>query len=198
MPANVLAEMNDHAVMWLIQAIPKKVSAIVDELLAGEIHRTNFRKGPVMNWFSRSERENGHKIAKGFSVAEACTSCGWCVRNCPTRNIEITESGGKPQFLDQCVFCTRCLNGCPVGAIKAKGPFQLKNSLDMDAVERRMEGLSSIRWKSAARAWCSKGSEITCWINIDVASATFFTIQSIPPFYGLQRVRCKPHKNLQY
>jgi len=46
MPANVLMEMNDHAVMWLIRAIPKKVSAIVDELLAGKTHRTHFRKGP--------------------------------------------------------------------------------------------------------------------------------------------------------
>ena len=141
MPANVLAEMGDHAIMWLIRSIPKKISAIVDELLAGKTHRTHFRKGPVMNWFSRSERENAHKIARGFIVTEACTSCGWCVRNCPTLNIEIPEPGGKPRFLEQCVFCTRCLNCCPTNAIKAKGPFQLKHSLDLDAIEKRMEGV---------------------------------------------------------
>jgi ferredoxin len=157
MPANVLALMSDHAIMWLIRVIPQKVSRIVGELMDGKVRRTNYSKGIVMNWVSRSERENASKLAKGFTVTDDCTSCGWCVRNCPTRNIEIPAPAGKPIFADSCVFCTRCFIGCHSNAIKSKGPFQLKHSLDLDAVERRMVGVELEPVEKCCKGWVFKG-----------------------------------------
>lgn len=157
MPANVLLEYNDHLVMWLISVIPKKVTQIVGDLLMGEVHRTHFRKGFILNWVSRSERENSRKFAQGFEITDDCTSCGWCARNCPTQNIEISEQSTKPIFSDRCIICTRCIYGCPAQAIKAKGPLALKKGFDLDAVERRMEGMKLEPIEKCCKGWLYKG-----------------------------------------
>lgn len=157
MPANVLISYNDDLVMQLLNAIPKKASRIVDNLLAGDPRRTHFKKGPLLQWVSRSERENASKFAQGFEITEACTSCGWCVRNCPMQNIEIPESASKPKFSDRCVICTRCIYGCPCGAIKANGPLALKRGFDLKEVERRMEGMELKPLEQCAKGWYNKG-----------------------------------------
>lgn len=141
MPANVLTEYNDHLTMHLINAIPAKVSQIVDELLSGEIRRTNHRKGFILERISRLERKNAAKFAQRFQISDSCTGCGWCVRNCPTSNIEIPEGDSRPHFADRCVICTRCVYGCPAQAIKSKGSITFKNGFDLEAVERRMRGV---------------------------------------------------------
>lgn len=157
MPANVLAEMNDHAAMWLIKVIPQKVSRIVDELLEGKVRRTRYKKGFARNWLSRSERENSGKFAQGFEITDDCTSCGWCALNCPMSNIEISEQSSKPIFSDRCVICTRCIYGCPAQAIKAKGPLALKKGFDLDAVERRMKGVELEPVKKCCKGLIFKG-----------------------------------------
>jgi ferredoxin/flavodoxin len=157
MPANVLIQYNDHLIMHLLNAIPKKASQIIDELLEGKVRRTHFGKGPVLNWVSRSERENAGKFAQGFEITDDCTSCGWCVRNCPMQNIEIAEPLSKPKFSDRCVICTRCGYGCPTHAIKSKGPFQLKSGFDLDTVVRRMEGVELQSVEKCCKGWLYKG-----------------------------------------
>lgn len=157
MPANVLISYNDDLVMQLLNAIPKKAAQIVDDLLAGDVRRTHFRKGPMLRWVSRSERENSGKFAQGLEITDACTSCGWCVRNCPMQNIDIPEPASKPKFSDRCVICTRCVYGCPCGAIKAKGPLALKHGFDLNEVERRMEGMELKPVEQCAEGWYNKG-----------------------------------------
>ncbi len=157
MPANVFIEYSDHLNIWLINAIPGKASRIVDELLAGKEHRTHFGKGAVMDWVSRSERNNCGKFAQKFRITDACTGCGWCEQNCPTSNIKISEAPGKPVFSDHCVFCTSCAYGCPAGAIKADGPFLLKNGFDLKAVERRMAGVEPEPLEKCCKGWLYKG-----------------------------------------
>lgn len=157
MPANVLVEYNDHVVMWLLRLIPKKVTKIVDELLAGNVHRTHFRKGLILNWISKSERKNSGKFSKGFEISDDCTGCGWCVRNCPMSNIEIPEQASKPRFSDRCVICTRCVYGCPAQAIKTKGPLTLKKGFDLDAVEQRMKGVELEPVEKCCKGWLLKG-----------------------------------------
>jgi ferredoxin/flavodoxin len=157
MPANVLVSYNDDLVMRLLNAVPKKAAQIVDELLAGNIRRTRFGKGPILRWVSRSERENSSKFAQGFEITDACTGCGWCVRNCPMQNIDIVEPAGKPTFSDRCVICTRCIYGCPGNAIKAKGPLALKHGFDLEAVERRMKDTELKPVEQCAKGWYNKG-----------------------------------------
>lgn len=50
---------------------------------------------------------------------ELCVGCGICVRACPTRNFELTATKAVPG--DACTLCYRCVNHCPVGAIRLAG-----------------------------------------------------------------------------
>lgn len=157
MPANVFVEYSDHLMMHLINVIPGKVSRIVDELLAGKEHRTHFKKGAVLDWVSRSERNNSGTYAQKFRITDACTGCGWCEQNCPTSNIKLSEATGKPGFSDRCIICTRCTYGCPTRAIKAGGPLALKNGFDLKAVERRMEGVEPEPAEKCCKGWLYMG-----------------------------------------
>lgn len=51
----------------------------------------------------------------------ACTSCGLCARICPNDVIKASDSEVKFVNRDQCTFCLRCYNFCPVGAVTFKG-----------------------------------------------------------------------------
>lgn len=157
MPANVLVEYNDHLAIRLIRIIPERVAQITDEFLAGKVRRTHFRKGPVLDWISRTERKNSCKFAEKFQISEDCTSCGWCVRNCPMSNIEIPEGASLPQFLNRCVICTRCVYGCPAHAIKVNGSMTLKSGFDLEAVERRMEGVEPEPLEKCCKGWIYMG-----------------------------------------
>ena len=51
-----------------------------------------------------------------FYAKENCTSCGLCIRICPTQTIEM--KGVKPFWSKTCVQCTACIHRCPVNAIE--------------------------------------------------------------------------------
>lgn len=51
-----------------------------------------------------------------FSVADACVSCGVCVKNCPLHNISLVD--GAPEWGSDCVHCLACICGCPKNAIE--------------------------------------------------------------------------------
>lgn len=55
---------------------------------------------------------------KGFSVLDACVSCGKCAERCPLNNIGITD--GKPVWKGNCTHCMACICGCPTEAIEYK------------------------------------------------------------------------------
>lgn len=59
---------------------------------------------------------------KGFSVSEACTSCGLCAKRCPLNNIRL--EGGRPVWLGSCTHCMACIGGCPAKAIEFKNVSQ--------------------------------------------------------------------------
>ncbi|MDD3168453.1 MAG: EFR1 family ferrodoxin [Eubacteriales bacterium] len=157
MPANVMVNYSDHLVMHLLNVIPRKVTQIVEELLAGRVRRTESKKGFFCKKLSRVERKNSYQFAQKFQIADQCTGCGWCEQNCPTRNIEIPESASKPRFKDQCVICMRCVYGCPTNAIKVKGNFVLKNGFDLSAVERRMKDVELAPVEKCCKGLLYKG-----------------------------------------
>jgi ferredoxin len=57
--------------------------------------------------------------AAKFYVNDNCTSCGTCVKVCPTDNIELVE--GHPVWGGNCEQCMACLQWCPETAIHRKG-----------------------------------------------------------------------------
>ena len=54
--------------------------------------------------------------ANAFTVGNACTGCGQCVRRCPTNNI--TLQTGKPVWGQNCTHCMACICYCPAEAIE--------------------------------------------------------------------------------
>lgn len=53
---------------------------------------------------------------KGFISDENCIKCGWCIRNCPTKNISVENN--KVVFGNNCIVCMRCYSFCPKKAIQ--------------------------------------------------------------------------------
>lgn len=59
---------------------------------------------------------------KGFTVSDACVSCGKCAKHCPLSNIDLSD--GKPVWKGNCTHCMACIGGCPTGAIEYKSLSQ--------------------------------------------------------------------------
>lgn len=55
---------------------------------------------------------------KGFTVSDACVSCGLCAKRCPLNNIRMED--GKPVWKGSCTHCMACIGGCPAKAIEYK------------------------------------------------------------------------------
>lgn len=84
--------------------------------------RLALERGPLWQRVLLSGLANGMAapqvpgMARSFSSTAACTSCGHCVRVCPTANVSL--SGGRPQWGRRCSQCFACLQWCPVQAIE--------------------------------------------------------------------------------
>ena len=57
----------------------------------------------------------GRAKPKGYTITEACISCGACVEACPHRAITL----GAPSVIHQehCLHCGNCVEHCPVAAV---------------------------------------------------------------------------------
>lgn len=108
---------------------PEKVEGYLEkarekvEVLARRIHqREPYREGTdVLGRLGGTLQRGVEPFEKvmlaEFSADEGCTRCGWCVRNCPVKNIEMGEEGIR--FLGACMHCMRCYSFCPERAIQA-------------------------------------------------------------------------------
>ncbi len=73
--------------------------------------------GRILGILQRSIAKNFKSFAfKGFYSDETCIKCGWCIKNCPTQNIQEDSNGVK--FLDKCIICMRCYSFCPKHSIQ--------------------------------------------------------------------------------
>jgi formate hydrogenlyase subunit 6 len=73
-------------------------------------------------------------MAKGFRGqiqfnAERCIGCKMCMRDCPSKAIEIKTVGEKrfeAEFnLGRCIYCPQCVDTCPKDALAISGNFEL-------------------------------------------------------------------------
>ena len=77
--------------------------------------------------------------------AELCIGCTACVRDCPSKAIEIEKIADEPKQFNaiinkaRCVFCGQCVDSCPKDALKHTPNFELA------ALSR--DGLISDTWE---------------------------------------------------
>jgi len=55
-----------------------------------------------------------------LGTRRTCNRCGICVRSCPQGNIRLT--GRRVRFGWRCAMCYRCINICPVRAVRLRWP----------------------------------------------------------------------------
>lgn len=69
-------------------------------------------------WCSNPETQAaGYEL--GYNEAN-CIRCGTCVKVCPEKAIELTETGIKIDR-ERCTLCFRCQEACPTGALRRFG-----------------------------------------------------------------------------
>ncbi|QIB69905.1 hypothetical protein Ami103574_11480 [Aminipila butyrica] len=117
MPSNWMASAPSPLPYLLMQALPKAVQQITEDLLSG-IQQTG---KPL--WIDRLfsvmgelEKPAGRFWGKRIQVLKACTGCSWCAKHCPAGNI--TMINGVPTFENKCHLCLNCIYGCPSKALQ--------------------------------------------------------------------------------
>lgn len=83
---------------------------------------------------------------------DLCVNCGFCVKECPTFALEMSEEGPKTVLPQNCFACGHCTAVCPKGALdNSKAPFDrqgekiLNLNFNMEAAEQFMRSRRSIR-----------------------------------------------------
>ena len=142
MPGNLLIPFGDALNALLLREAPRRAARIAEDLLSGVIRRT--RPHVLDRFLSRVlivEHRGSRFFGRHLTASAACTGCGWCAAHCPRQNISLQN--GKPAYGNRCVFCMRCLYGCPAKAIvPGVGKFTvLKDGFNLNAVETRTESL---------------------------------------------------------
>lgn len=121
-----ISDSADAKLTQLIESITQKEHRapqngnLIDTLFSSVIHRT----------FKLGAKRQGKK----FSVTEACTHCGVCVKTCPVDNISLS-SDNRPVWQNRCEFCLACINWCPTQAIQSGNSTQSRNRYHHSAIK---------------------------------------------------------------
>ncbi len=115
--SNWIVKFDDAVIRQLHEATGRKAAIMCREVVQGEnrILRTGIglrvRMELMMHAFSGFFR----LIGKDMVVDKACSDCGLCIKECPSRNI--VRKNGKIRFNLSCNSCMRCVYSCPRSAI---------------------------------------------------------------------------------
>lgn len=139
MPSNFVVKTVDGLSIRLLKILPYKVEHIIDEVLLGTIKRR--RPKLVDRFFScigEAEKIGARYFGKHIKVNNDCNGCALCERNCPKKNIKM--SNGKPEFSNNCMLCLNCIYGCPkIALTPGIGKFVvIKEGFNLRLIEKRM------------------------------------------------------------
>lgn len=145
MPSNIVVKTVDGLSIRLLKILPNKVEHIIDEILSGTIKRT--RSKLVDKFFSHigeAEKIGAKFFGKHIKFNSDCNGCALCERNCPRKNIRM--SNGKPKFSNNCLLCLNCIYGCPRKALTPGiGKIMvIKEGFNLNLIEKRMLGVEKL------------------------------------------------------
>lgn len=94
-------------------------------------------KSKIVTTLGHAEPFASRLFGLELHAKKSCTKCGLCSRECPEKNIKMTEAGNI-KFGFKCIMCMRCIYNCPVNAITPriskfipiKGGYSLEKILD--------------------------------------------------------------------
>lgn len=117
MPSNWIVATKTPLSQMLLTILPQKVKSIVKDIENGTIRRTK----PLLidrcfSYMGELEKFGARSFGKRIKISEKCTGCGWCIKNCPARNISMKDN--KPVFGKGCQLCLNCIYGCPNKALE--------------------------------------------------------------------------------
>lgn len=142
MPSNWMVATKQPFAKMLLEVLPQKVQAIVEDIDKGVTRRTKPQLiDRFFSFIGEAEKHGARYFGKRIKVVGTCTGCGWCADNCPSGNI--TMKSGRPVFDGKCHFCLKCLYGCPTKALEpGMAKFiMIKEGYDLN----RLEGLQSAK-----------------------------------------------------
>ena len=158
MPCNVFVSTPDGLAIRLLNILPLKVERIVGDFLSGTRRRTKpLLFDRALSVFGEMEKLGAHFFGRMIRASEACNGCGWCARNCPHSNISLEHN--RPRFGMRCVFCLKCIYGCPNHALKP-GIMKfavIKTGYNLKDVELRMADVELDPVEKLAKEFYWKG-----------------------------------------
>ena len=134
MPENYLAMFptpDEAESRAILEKAKPRIAALAGHIKNGEPFANNrvsalgrLLSGPVNGLFYTFQVHD-----RGFTVSDACVSCGKCVRRCPLNNIELVS--GKPVWNGNCTHCMACIGSCPTAAIAYKTKSEGRHRYDI-------------------------------------------------------------------
>lgn len=100
----------------------QKVPHIAYEIDKGKVRRfrRNFFREILLGQIHFWEDQVGARyFGRSLYTNKDCTQCGLCVRQCPSRNLELTDKGVRGSW--KCLWCMKCVYSCPVNALHSRG-----------------------------------------------------------------------------
>lgn len=104
-------------------------------------------KSKLITQVGKVEQQAAKLFGLELMASDACTACGLCAKQCPTRNIVMSQKQ-KPKFKFNCSMCLKCIYECPTQAITPrvskfipiKGGYSLQEYLDEREIRERSTG----------------------------------------------------------
>lgn len=143
MPSNFAVQAEEKLNLELLTVLPDKINRtvldILDEKKCVSVPKLQDR---VFAVGGKAEHFGAGIFGACIRTTKDCSKCGFCVRNCPQKNIRMVK--GRPKFGFHCMWCLKCIYQCPCKAL-TPGILKfsvLKEGFDLREMNRKAEEAS--------------------------------------------------------
>ncbi len=118
MPYNIMFRYPKEIAKYMYSHNLKMAKVIAKKIFSQESYLPHYNFLTVMFMYIARIQWLGAKINGPLIHVkkEICTTCGLCIKECPSKNISIVK--GYPKFDHTCTMCMHCASVCPVDAVR--------------------------------------------------------------------------------